>query len=73
MKKYIKVYEDVITKEQCDNLIQKFEVSKDQHVATDLDNHRHFTEININQHKDWSNQVQGVYSSLRPYVDRYKE
>ena len=69
MKKYIKVYEDVITKEVCDNLIQKFEVSKDQHVATDLDNHRHFTEININQHKDWSNQVQGVYSSLRPYVD----
>ena len=61
MKKYIKVYEDVITKEVCDNLIQKFEVSKDQHVATDLDNHRHFTEININQHKDWSNQVQGVY------------
>ena len=73
MKKYIQVYENVITKEICDNLIQKFEVSKDQHVATDLDNHRHFTEININQHKDWSNQVQGVYSVLRPYVNRYKE
>ena len=73
MKKYIKVYEDVITKEVCDNLIQKFEVSKDQHVATDLDNHRHFTEININQHQDWKNMVDGLYQSLRPYVEKYKQ
>ncbi len=72
MKKYIQVYEDVITKEVCDNLIQKFEVSKDQHVATDLDNHRHFTEININQHQDWKNMVDGLYQSLRPYVEKYK-
>ena len=41
---------------------------------TDLDNHRHFTEININQHKDWINTfVQGLYTNLRPYVDRYKK
>ena len=73
MKKYIKVYEDVITKEVCDNLIQKFEVSKDQHVATDLDNHRHFTEININQHEDWKMMVQGTYLHLRPMIQRYKD
>ena len=73
MKKYIKTYNNVLSLSQCNDLIQKFEVSKDQQVSTDLDNHRHFTEININQHKDWSNQVQGVYGSLRPYVDRYKE
>ncbi len=72
MKKYIKTYNNVLSLTQCNDLIQKFEVSKDQQVSTDLDNHRHFTEININQHKDWSNQVQGVYGSLRPYVEKYK-
>ena len=36
----------------CNNIIEKFEVNKDQHVSTDLENHRHFTEININQHED---------------------
>jgi len=42
-------------------------------VSTDLENHRHFTEININQHSDWQTFVQGLYGNLRPYVDRYKQ
>ena len=49
MKKYIKVYDDVLPEYQCNALIEKFEINKDQHVSTDLDGHRHFTEININQ------------------------
>mgnify|MGYP005688854661 FL=1 len=73
VKKYIKVYDNVLPQEHCNTLIEKFESNKDQHISTDLNDHRHFTEININQHKDWSNQVQGVYSALRPYVDRYKQ
>ena len=73
MKKYIKTYNNVLSLSQCNDLIQKFEVSKDQHVATDLDNHRHFTEININQHQDWKNMVDGLYQSLRPYVEKYKQ
>ena len=35
----------------CKTLIDKFEQSQDQCV-THLENHRHFTEININQHPD---------------------
>ena len=73
MKKYIKVYDDVLPEYQCNALIEKFEINKDQHVSTDLDGHRHFTEININQHKDWETFVQGLYGNLRPYVDRYKK
>ena len=72
MKKYIKVYDDVLPPHHCKTLIEKFEASFDQHVATDLDNHRHFTEININQHKDWEGMVSGLYATLRPYVDRYR-
>ena len=73
MKKYIKVYDDVLPEYQCNALIEKFEINKDQHVSTDLDGHRHFTEININQHKDWETFVNGLYGNLRPYVDRYKK
>ena len=37
MKKYIKVYDDVLPEYQCNALIEKFEINKDQHVSTDLD------------------------------------
>ena len=73
MKKYIKVYDNVLPEEHCKTLIDKFELNKDQQVSTDLDNHRHFTEININQHQDWKNMVDGLYTTLRPYVNRYKK
>ena len=73
MKKYIKVYDNVLPEEHCKTLIDKFELNEDQHVSTDLENHRHFTEININQHQDWKNMVDGLYTTLRPYVNKYKE
>jgi hypothetical protein len=55
MKKYIQVYDDVLPEYQCNALIEKFEINKDQQVSTDLENHRHFTEININQHSRLAN------------------
>ncbi len=73
MKKYIKVYDDVLPEYQCKALIEKFEINKDQHVSTDLEGHRHFTEININQHEDWQTFVQGLYGNLRPYVEKYRK
>ncbi len=72
MKKYIKVYDNVLPEDQCQALIERFEVNKDQQVSTDLKDHRHFTEININQHKNWENVVSALYTTLRPYVDKYK-
>jgi hypothetical protein len=38
MKKYIKVYDDVLPEQLCKTLIDKFELSKDQHIKTDLYN-----------------------------------
>ena len=72
MKKYIKIYDNVLAPEHCKTLIDKFELNEDQQVSTDLENHRHFTEINVNQHQDWKNMVDGLYQTLRPYVDKYK-
>ena len=61
MKKYIQVYDNVLPEEHCKTLIEKFELNKDQHVSTELDGHRHFTEININQHEDWKMMAHGTY------------
>ena len=72
MQKYIQTFDNVIPKELCDQLIQKFEVSKDQQVSTDLAGHRHFTEININKFGDWENWVSGLIDYLKPYVNKYK-
>ena len=49
MKKYIKTYDNVLPDMLCKTLIEKFEINKDQHIKTDLEDHRHFTEINLNQ------------------------
>jgi len=73
MKKYIRTYDNVLTKDQCQQLVQKFEASGDQQVRTELENHRHFTEININHHKDWEGFVLGLYDKFKPYVERYKK
>ena len=73
MKKYIKVYDNVLSEHQCNALMHKFETNTDQHVSTDLEYHRHFTEININEHQDWKNMVDGLYTTLRVHVERYRK
>jgi len=73
MEKYIKTYDNVLTKDQCNQLIQKFEISTDQQIRTEMMNHRYFTEININQHKDWEGFVLNLYDIFRPYVETYKK
>jgi len=73
MNKYIQIYDNVISEKICKDLIYKFELSKDQQVTTDLENHRHFTEINLNEHIDWQGFAQGLYTSLKPYIQKYRE
>ena len=72
MKKYIRTYDKVISQDICNELIAKFEASQDQQTRTEYENHRYFTEININQHKDWEGMVNGLYATLKPYIERYK-
>ena len=71
--KYIKTYDNVLTKDQCQHLIDKFEDSKQQWQKTELKDHRSFTEINLNLHDDWSEYVKIIYTSMRPYIDKYAE
>ena len=73
MKKYIRTYDYTLPEDQCQALIERFEDNKDQQVSTDLEDHRHFTEININQHNKSANVVTALYTTLRPFVGSYKK
>ena len=73
MKKYIRTYDNVLPDALCKTLIDKFEINTDQHIKTDLDDHRHFTEINLNEHQDWNMMVKALYNGLKPYIAQYKE
>ena len=73
VKKYIRTYDNVITEGQCESLVDMFDKKTDQHVSTNLESGTQFTEININHHKDWSDVVNKLYQTVRPYVDRYKK
>ena len=50
MMNYIKTYDNVLPKDICVKIINKFEKHLEQHVNTTLENHRSFTEINLNNH-----------------------
>ena len=71
--KYIKTYDNVLTKDQCQHIIDKFEDSRNQWQKTELKDHRSFTEINLNLHDDWQEYVKIIYTHMRPYIDKYAE
>ena len=43
MENYIREYEEVLDRSICKQLIEKFEINKDQQVNTNLKGHRNFT------------------------------
>jgi hypothetical protein len=71
MEKYIKTYDNVLTKDQCNQIIQKFELSTDQHIKTEYADTRWFTEININHHKDWEGFTLGIIDILKKSIEKY--
>ena len=70
---FIATYDNVLSKDQCQHLIDKFEDSQVQWQKTELKDHRSFTEININAYEDWKEYEKIIYTTLRPYIDKYAE
>ena len=69
--KFIKTYENILTKDQCKHLIDKFEDSPNQQVKTLKDSHMSFTEINISMHEDWKPYTEILFPKFRELVDKY--
>lgn len=71
---YVKVYDDVLSSDMCKNIIQKFESHPKQQVTTYLENHRSFTEININQNiVSWKKELDILFGTMQKYLIRYKQ
>ena len=69
--KYIRTYDNVMTAQQCQHLIDKFEDSQSQWVKTELENHRSFTEINVSMHEDWKEYTTTIFTKLRGVLTDY--
>jgi len=71
---YVKVYDDVLSSELCKNIIKKFESHSKQQVTTYLENHRSFTEININQNiVSWKKELDILFGTMQKYLIQYKQ
>ena len=68
---YICTYKNVLNKQQCQHLIDKFEDSPTQQTKTIVDNHMSFTEINISMHNDWKEYTSIIFPKLRQVIDKY--
>ncbi len=82
MENYIRVYDNVISNEYCDKLIQKFENNPEQHLNQDRkhedsDGTIHwkmsFSQIHMAEHYMWSDDVNFLIQTFQIYVKRYKE
>jgi len=72
MNKYIKVYDDVLSKEQCQALINRFEDNHSQQQKESWRDVRNFTELNINQHENWNDALRKIYSVLKMNIEKYR-
>jgi len=70
---YISYWDDVLTKEQCSMIIDRFEKNVDQQEDTLLEGHRHFKELNITEHlDDWSDVQDFLLDKMQEYLAKYK-
>jgi len=70
---YISYWDNVLTKEQCQNIIDRFEAHKDQQEDTFLEGTRHFTEITITKHLDtWGDVQTLLLDKMQEYLAKYK-
>tara|TARA_Y100001963_G_C6612110_1_gene367541 strand:- start:110 stop:655 length:546 start_codon:yes stop_codon:yes gene_type:complete len=72
MNNYIQIYTNVIDSQYCKDLINRFEKNKDYHEKQN-ENPMSFTQINLNNHSEYQedvNQLVGVYNR---YLKQYKK
>ena len=72
METYIRRYDNVISSELCDTLIDRFENNPDQYEKQ-KQGEMSFTQIHLLKHKEWSDDAGTIAQSLMKQVERYKE
>ena len=72
METYIRRYDNVISPELCDTLIDRFENSPDQYEKQ-KQGEMSFTQIHLLKHKEWADDAGTIAQSLMKQVETYKK
>ena len=67
MNNYIQIYKNVIDPKYCDELIKKFE-NNSQQYDKQTSFPMSFTQINLNQHNEWKQDVKGLVQVYLKYL-----
>ena len=72
MDNYIRIYGDVLDKQTCEHIIQKFETNTNQHE--NFSDHLAkvtFTQIDLGKHTEWEKEVKVIHNLLVKNIARY--
>ena len=72
MENYIRKYDNVLSPELCNSLIERFENNPDQYEKHQQ-GEMSFTQIHLLKHKEWHDDAQSVVNSLHGCVELYKK
>jgi hypothetical protein len=70
MDNYIRVYENVLNKNICDSVMEKFEKNKDQQEVV-KDEGMSFTQIDFGKHDGWGFENKIIFNTLMQCVGQY--
>ena len=72
MDNHIRVFNNVLQKETCENLIEKFESLKDEHENFP-ENKPFFTQINFSKSDNWTNESHILLNLFTEYLEKYRD
>ena len=76
MEKWIKTYPKIFSKQECSGIVEYFNIQEYNKnlTHTNLKDHRHFDEINLNDFRDDTLDTQmGIYERFKYVLQKYKE
>ena len=69
---FVSYWDNVLDKDYCSMLIDKFEKNIEQQEDTVLENHRSFKEINLNKSGDWDEEINKLLDEIQnTYLQKY--
>lgn len=72
LRDFVAVYENVLSGELCDQLVERFEAASDRHVSRTMRDIRAFTELNIDELPDWRDTLETLEQTARECYARYR-
>ena len=70
---FVQTYRDVITPDLSKQLIAMFEESEHQHEEIQLEGHRSFTQVTLQNHTEWKPFAEMLSERFFKYIERYMQ